>query len=136
MEAMPLQSATLLIVDDDSLITDLFSQYMTRQGFRVLSALSGEEALATVANEGDALRLLVTDMTMPGMDGLTLAKALYALNPCLPVILASGHDLADDPALLLPNVAAVVQKPYRNKVLADQIRQFLEHPDKPFPGTV
>ena len=133
MEALPLQSATLLIVDDDSLITELFSQYMMRQGFRVLAALSGEEALATVANEGDALRLIVTDMTMPGMDGMTLAKALHALNPCLPVILATGHDMTESPHILPPNVVAVVRKPYRNKILAGQIRQFLEHPDQPFP---
>ena len=65
MEAQTLHSATLLIVDDDPLITDLFSQYMSRRNFHVLRAESGQEALEIVAREQADIQLVVTDMTMP-----------------------------------------------------------------------
>lgn len=135
MEAQTLQSSAevLLIVDDDPLITDLFRQYMTRRGYVVLTADSGDAALEIVTAEADAPRLVITDMTMPGMNGLELALALAQSWPALPVLIATGLDPAATENFLPPNVVGFLQKPYQNRLLADQIRQFLDHPDQPFP---
>jgi DNA-binding NtrC family response regulator len=115
--------ATLLIVDDEPLMTDLFRQFMSRQGFRVLTASGGKEALESVAAE--TVHLVITDMTMPGMDGAALAHALFAQRPDLPVLIATGHD-ADAVQTGLPsNVVGIVKKPYQHKALAQQIREIL-----------
>ena len=135
MEARTLQSPTetLLIVDDDPLITDLFKQYMTRRGYAVFAAQSGDAGLRLAQEESASLRLVITDMTMPGIDGLELAAALALAAPHLPVLIATGHHV-DTAALSLPsNVVGFIQKPYKTRLFADQIRQFLDHPDQPFP---
>ena len=135
MEARTLQSPaeTLLIVDDDPLITDLFRQYMTRRGYIVLTASSGKDALLIAQAELTTLCLVITDMTMPEMDGAELAKALAAALPDLPVLVATGRDPIEAAGAFPSNVVGIVQKPYQNRLLADQIRQFLDAPDQPFP---
>ena len=126
MEALkPPQEQTLLIVDDEPLMTDVFRQYMSKRGYRVLTASSGEEALRMVAAEKEALSLVITDLTMPDMDGAELARRLYALAPGLSVMIATGHDL-DLAALGGPtNVVQVIRKPYQNRILAESIREIL-----------
>jgi CheY-like chemotaxis protein len=118
------QEETLLIVDDEPLMTDLFLQYMSRQGYRVLVAASGQEALDIVSVEGDTIRLIVMDKTMPEMDGVEAARVLSESAPTIPVLIASGHD-AGISENTLPNIVGIVQKPYQNRVLAERIRQIL-----------
>jgi CheY-like chemotaxis protein len=130
MEAETLQTYehTLLIVDDEPLMTELFEKFMTRRGFHVLSAASGPEALQIVEREQNRIGLVLTDMTMPVMDGLALASELGRRRPDLPVMLATGHPADMGIANGLPNVVAVVRKPYKNGVLLEQIREVLnEH---------
>jgi len=128
MDALTQQASeeTLLIVDDEPLMTELFEKFMTKRGFHVLTAASGAEALRIVEREKDRIRLVLTDVSMPAMDGLALAGALGHLAPSLPVMLATGHDADMDTARGLPNVVAVVRKPYQNRVLAEQIRTLLD----------
>jgi CheY-like chemotaxis protein len=128
MEASTLDSRAyvLLIVDDEPLMTELFRHFMTKRGFRVLTAASGPEALAAVTTEAGAVDMVVTDMTMPGMDGLEVARRLAELQPDLPVIIATGHDPQGSNTPALPNVVGVVQKPYQNRVLAEFILEILQ----------
>ena len=136
MEAQPLQPPAppaLLIVDDEPLITDLFKQYMTRRGYVVLTAQSGAAALEIAKAESEALRLIISDMSMPGMTGLEFAAALLLAAPHLPVLIATGHALEPGADSLPSNVVGFVQKPYQNRLLSDQIRRFLDNPDQPFP---
>jgi DNA-binding response OmpR family regulator len=127
MEAETLQTMgeTLLIVDDEPLMTELFEKYMSKRGFRVLTAATGEEALQVVKREGTSIRLVITDMTMPSMDGLTLARELDKLAPTIPVMIATGHNADIESTAGLNNVVSVVRKPYRNNVLFEQIREVL-----------
>ena len=111
--------ATLLVVDDEPLMTDLLRQSMTRRGFRVLTANGGQEGLDMVSTE--TIHLVITDMTMPGMDGAALSNALYALLPQLPVLVATGHDTDAAQLGLPPNVVGVIKKPYQPKALAERI---------------
>jgi DNA-binding response OmpR family regulator len=119
---------TLLIVDDEPLMTELFEKFMSKRGFHVLTAASGAEALEIVSHEKGRIGLVLTDMTMPAMDGLTLAGELGRLAPQVPVMVATGHDADMETTQGLPNVVAVVRKPYKNGVLLEQIREVLsEH---------
>jgi CheY-like chemotaxis protein len=127
MEAlMPPQEVTLLIVDDEPLLTDVFRQWMTKRGFRVLTASSGQEAISTVAAQGGAVQLVITDMAMPDMSGLELARSLYTQFPDLPVLIATGYDLDPGEIDLTPNVVEIVRKPYQNRALAERIREILK----------
>ena len=127
MEAETLQTLedTLLIVDDEPLMTDLFEKFMSRRGFRVFTAATGTEALQIVEREKDRIRLVITDMTMPSMDGIALARELEKLAPSLPVMIATGHDADLESAGGPPNIVAVVRKPYRNHLLIERIREVL-----------
>ncbi|HLJ57152.1 MAG TPA: response regulator [Chthonomonadaceae bacterium] len=124
MEAPTLQNpeTTLLIVDDDPLMTELFRVSMSRRGFRVLTACGGREALGIVQADDSAVRLVVTDVTMPEMDGLELARELGRVRPDLPVLLSTGHDADMEVAAGLPNVLGIVNKPYQARDLAERIR--------------
>ena len=126
MEAGTLPSSVaLLIVDDEPLMTELFNHFMSKRGFQVLTASSGREALEIVAREGKTIRMVITDMTMPGMDGLDLARQLLAAAPEIPLLLATGHEPDMEMVADLPNVVDVVRKPYQNKVLAERIHELL-----------
>jgi CheY-like chemotaxis protein len=120
---------TLLVVDDEPLVTDLFRQFMTRRGFRVLVAMTGAEALQT-AEQDQNVSLVITDMSMPGMDGLELAEALLARKPEIPVLIATGHDASAGIPGAPANVVAIVQKPFQNRDLVQTIRTILGIPSE------
>jgi CheY-like chemotaxis protein len=103
---------TILVVDDEFLITDILVDALEEEGFRVLTASNGRKALEVLDKEVPAL--VMTDFMMPLMNGLELARAIKA-NPDwaqIPVILLSGAQGAiarSHPELF----AAVYDKPFR-----------------------
>ncbi len=103
---------TILVVDDEFLITDILVDALEEEGFRVLTASNGRKALEVLDKEVPAL--VMTDFMMPLMNGLELARAIKA-NPDwarIPVILLSGAQGAiarSHPELF----AAVFDKPFR-----------------------
>lgn len=127
MDALPQDTPapTLLMIDDEPLMTDMFQQAMTRRQFQVLTASSGPEALRLLALPDTKVDLILTDMTMPEMDGLAVAHKLYALLPAVPVLIATGHDLDEATVGLPPNVVEIIRKPYQMRVLAERLREIL-----------
>lgn len=123
-ETLP-STKTLLFVDDEPLMVDLFRDYMTMRGFFVLTASDAIEALKRVAEAEPSIDLVITDMTMPGMDGLELAQQLLATSPQLSVLLTTGHDRLAMEVTLPSNIVGVVTKPYQNRVMAEKIRDIL-----------
>lgn len=111
----------LLIVDDDVLLTDLFRQSLTKKGFQVLEAHSGQQALTLLAQR--PVHLVVLDMTLPDMDGIAVARSLAQSHPSLPVLIATGHD--PDPADLPANVVEIVRKPFSFRILSDRLKALL-----------
>ncbi len=84
----------VLVVDDEDVIRRLLCRLLSRNGYQVLDAASGEEAVALVDGHGATIDLLVTDVVMPTMSGPQVAEALVARNPRLRVLFMSGY--ADD----------------------------------------
>jgi CheY-like chemotaxis protein len=83
-------AVSVLVVDDDRGVRRLTARMLRTGGYKVLEAESGAEALRTL--EGDPeVRLLVTDIVMPVMDGLVLADRAVAKLPRLRVVLMTGH---------------------------------------------
>ncbi|PTT25735.1 PAS domain-containing sensor histidine kinase [Pseudomonas sp. HMWF021] len=81
---------SVLVVDDDSLVLTSTTLLLEDLGHRVISATSGEKALA-LFDQGEVIDLMITDMAMPQMSGAQLAHAVRLLKPDLPIILATGY---------------------------------------------
>src|SRR5271170_5393765 len=89
-------TVSILIVDDETDVADLFRQRFrreTREGTYVLHfAFSGEEALAKLADEIEPqLIVILSDINMPGMDGLALLREIKARRPDLPVMMVTAY---------------------------------------------
>jgi two-component system, cell cycle response regulator CpdR len=81
--------ARILLADDDGMVRDLFERVLAASGHDVRIAQDGQDALG-LADTGGAFDVLVTDVHMPGIDGILLAKTLAAKQPGLKVLLMSG----------------------------------------------
>ncbi len=113
--------ATLLFVDDDSLISLSTTSLLEDLGHTVVAATSGPEAL-DVLRTGRPIDMMITDYAMPGMTGLQLAEEARALRPGLPILLATGYaDLPTKSGFELPRL----NKPYQQAQLAEQIQGLL-----------
>ncbi|UEM07660.1 PAS domain S-box protein (plasmid) [Skermanella rosea] len=112
---------TVLLADDDELVRMAVAAILEESGHRVLVAEGGAEAL-DLFNSDTAVDVLVTDYAMPGMDGATLARAVRALRPDLPILLITGH--AERPC----DVAglAFLQKPFRPEALTSELAALLD----------
>jgi PAS domain S-box-containing protein len=103
--------ADVLLVDDDDDVRESLAAGLTDLGHRVRAASSGEAALALVRGNGTSVDCLVTDLSMPGMNGIALVSAIRCLRPGLPAIVLTGYaahealsgaqDLAAQPYSLL-----------------------------------
>ncbi|MDQ0391613.1 hybrid sensor histidine kinase/response regulator [Labrys monachus] len=114
-------SYTILVVDDDALIAMSTVDMLEDLGHAVIEANSGEAALEILRN-GRAVDLLITDYSMPRMNGAQLADATRRLRPGLPVLLATGYaELPEGRSLDLPRIG----KPYRQEQVAAEIRRLL-----------
>lgn len=103
----------VLVVDDDALIRLTLSDYLQDQGFKVLEASTGDEALAIMAAPGFAVALVFTDVMMPGVtDGLALAKWIADNQPTVPVVVTSGDEEKGKAAKELGSILRFVPKPY------------------------
>src|ERR1700733_11101782 len=82
---------TILVVDDEPEIRKLVAAMLTRNGYRVLSADTGENAIKLFKHNPDT-ELLLTDVVAPGMSGPMIADQIAALNPNVRVLFMSGYD--------------------------------------------
>ena len=106
--ALPL---TVLIVEDESLISHLVADWLNDRGFAVHEAASGDEALAYI-DHGGPVDVMFTDVNLPGsIDGAELATQVRARRPELPIVYASGRCNAGDIAPLVSR-SVFVPKPY------------------------
>src|SRR3954453_2529778 len=102
--------ATILVVDDERQICIMVARILEREGFSVLTATSGPEALQIARCYPGGLDLLLSDVEMPGIDGASLVQQLRAESPDLPVILMSGT--CDLTALSISKPARFLVKPF------------------------
>ncbi|MBL6080805.1 response regulator [Belnapia sp. T18] len=117
----------ILLVDDDPLVLRVFKVQLAEAGHAVLAAGGGAEALAML-DRGEAVDLLVTDLSMPGMDGVELIRAAQGRRPGLPAVLITGHPVnAAAPADEDARAAAfqLMHKPVSGPYLADRIATML-----------
>lgn len=119
----------ILLVDDEVALAQATSQSLSRLGYRVTEVHSAREALTAFGQQPGGIDLVITDLTMPGMNGIDLTTALLAIRPELPIILASGFGGARTAHFARgPGRRAVLQKPFTVDVLARIAHQLLTAP--------
>ena len=87
------QNQLILVVDDERAFRLLTQQVLKAYGYQTIEAPSGEEAVAVFTQRKGEIAAVLTDIMMPGMDGIQTIRALRAIEPELPIIAASGHML-------------------------------------------
>ncbi|HVZ48411.1 MAG TPA: PAS domain S-box protein [Gemmatimonadaceae bacterium] len=126
-EAIPRgEGELILVVDDEASIRQITRQTLEAFGYRALVASDGSEAVSVFVQHLPDVRLVITDMMMPVMDGQATIQVLRRLKPGIPIIAASGIDASARTVKSLgANVAGVLTKPYTAEMLLKAIRAAL-----------
>ncbi len=120
---------TILLVEDEPDVRELTQMVLTERGYRVIEALTPEDAERLAGNNGAEIHLLLTDVVMPGMSGRELAKRLTGRYPNLRVLYMSGYTynvIAQDGTL--EEGISFLQKPFTPQVLTQKVRESLDRP--------
>ncbi|MGD0586191.1 MAG: response regulator [Oryzomonas sp.] len=118
---------TILLVEDEDQIRNIAKTLLEMFGFSVLEAVNGKEALELYQKNATDVKLVLTDMGMPVMDGYALFPALKQLNPKLPIIISSGFDDVDATSRIgRDNIAGIINKPYSTNQLREVLKSVLD----------
>src|SRR5580765_7598692 len=124
MKPQATAGADVLLVDDDPDLLKLITLRLTSAGYRVRTADSGETALAALAVARPAA--VVTDLKMPGIDGLALFDAIHRQHPTIPVIILTAHGtIPEAVAATQRGVFGFLTKPFDGKDLLVQVEKAL-----------
>jgi PAS domain S-box-containing protein len=133
-ERLPRGTETLLLVDDEKGLIDVTRQMLESLGYRVEARTSPVEALEAFRANPERFDAVVTDMTMPQMSGLSLARKLLEIRPELPVMLCTGFsDRTNEHKARAAGVREFAYKPLLLAELAAALRQMLAPPANPHP---
>jgi CheY-like chemotaxis protein len=127
----PRGTETLLVVEDDQSMRDLACGILEAQGYEVLTASNGADALEMAReHKGLPISLVLTDVIMPVMGGDVMAEWLKAMNPDLKILFSSGYtdDAISHHGVLQPNIE-FMPKPYTPLALARKVRELLDQPN-------
>jgi PAS domain S-box-containing protein len=118
---------TILLVEDEPSVRSLTARMLSRLGYAVLVAATPNEALGLAARHVGQVALVMTDVIMPGMNGLELANRLLSRDPNLKRLFMSGHT-ADviAPFGVLDERTSFIAKPFSSRTLAIKLREVLE----------
>lgn len=115
----------VLVVDDEVSIRNMAATILSRHGYRVLTAGDGAEAIALFAPRSKEIRLLITDLSMPKLDGAALAGVVRRLNPSIKIIAVSGLGSAGGKSTTKDFTNAFLVKPFRSEALLTMVHDVL-----------
>ena len=123
----PQGKETVLLVEDEEAVGDLIREVLETNGYTVLMARQGAEALRLAGAHPGPIDLLLTDIVMPGMSGLELARQLSRSRPGIKLLFSSGYtDYAAFRREVSGTGAAFIQKPISPGLLARKVREVLD----------
>lgn len=118
---------TILLIDDDEKISHMVAMLLEHIGYTAIFASGGNEALAVLESKTGEIGCVLTDLTMPDMDGLEILSLVKKISPEMPVVLASGYDethvLNSRPVPIPPD--AYIQKPFQIAELKTTLERIL-----------
>ncbi len=122
--ALPRFAATILLVEDEAALREIAHKVLAREGYRVLVAADAEEGVILAGTAPFPIDLLLTDVVMPGVSGVELARRLRSKRPSLRVLLMSGYP-GDDLAGELRDNQRFLRKPFTPFVMLEHVRAAL-----------
>jgi FixJ family two-component response regulator len=122
---------TVLLVDDEDEIRELAAYALEEHGYKVLSASHAEEAILLAEKHPKEIRALITDVVMPGINGVQLAGIVGKIVPNLRVLFVSGHSNESISAETLQETrGSYLQKPYRTAALIAKVSETISGTEK------
>ena len=120
-------SETILLVEDSEDLRQMTCTFLRMQGYTVVEATNGAEAVGAIQQYKAPIHLMLTDVILPGMSGLELAKRVESLRPDMKVLCASGYtgDVLQRYGISQSNIP-FIEKPFSFDFLAQKVRQLLE----------
>ncbi len=126
-QVTPTGDEHILFVDDDETLVRMTTTLLERRGYKVTALTSSLEALHSFQETPDAFDLVITDMTMPKLTGIDLAKQMFALCPDLPIILCSGFsDLVNEEQARALGINEYIMKPVAQGDFLETVRKVLD----------
>ena len=125
---------TVLFAEDDDLVRHLSVAALSSSGYRLIEAAHGVEALKATEEHAGPIHLLVTDILMPRMGGVELARRFRQLRPGAAVLFIYGF--AGDAVLPVGNGVEVLHKPFTNEALLTRVRELLDALPASAPGAL
>ncbi|MGA8270060.1 MAG: response regulator [Candidatus Sulfotelmatobacter sp.] len=122
--SVPVARTVLIVEDDDSVLVPA-AEFLKMEGFKVLQARTGAEAIHVVTQNRSRLDVLITDIVMPKMTGREVAEKLLDIHSGLKVLFMSGDDSAADRVSAGTARNAILRKPFRLDTLKDKIHELL-----------
>jgi signal transduction histidine kinase/ActR/RegA family two-component response regulator len=117
---------TVLLVEDEEIVRELVCQVLSDQGYDVLCAANGSQALSMSERHAGQIKLLITDVVMPEIGGLELARKLNAARPDIKVLYVSGYSESDiSEQGILESELEFLEKPFTPQVLIRKVREVL-----------
>jgi len=111
----------ILVIDDEAAVGNVLKLMLGRAGYKVTVCTDPQEAYDHFRSHPDEFHLVVTDLTMPGMNGLELARKIFEIRPGLPVVITTGFggELVSEIQMVEhPNIRRVLEKPLNPDMLA------------------
>lgn len=126
-EDLPVGNEQILLVDDEQDLLDASEEFLTMLGYRVTTCASGTEALELFSKDPQQFDLVITDQTMPKLQGTQLASQLLALRQDMPIILCTGYSgKINEEEARNAGIKAFCQKPLKQSHLANVVREVLD----------
>ena len=118
---------TLLLVDDEEMILNVGTQMLTRLGYTVLTAQTGQAAIDIYRRQMDTIAMVILDMIMPVMSGRDIFERLLEIDPGIKTLLSSGYSIDGQAAEILKRgCKGFLQKPFTLDALSQKIREILD----------
>lgn len=126
-ERLPTGQERILLVDDEALLVDIGEQILSRHGYQVVAQTDSVKALELFQQQPDQFDLLITDQTMPGLDGVELITRVHEIRSALPVILCTGYSarITEEEAMAM-GIDAFCTKPFNMAQLLQKTRAVLD----------
>jgi CheY-like chemotaxis protein len=118
---------TILLVDDEMMITDVGGAMLQKLGYDVITANTGKQSIDIINKKSKTIHMVILDMIMPDLDGGKTFDGIRSIDPTMPVLLSSGYAMDNQTEEILKRGCnGFIQKPFNMSELSQKVRSILD----------